>query len=113
MAFWDSGTLMSRVYAGSGLRLLSLLEAPLAWLNPGGYLHSGDLNLFGLSNPLASTGGNQILWGDVSKWTDDNQILWGDTIYTPQGQQILWGDSTIEDNQILWGDTAQPSPDAH
>ena len=111
MAFWDSGTLMSRVYAGPGLRLLSLLEAPLAWLNPNGYLHWGDLNVFGLTNPLASTGSNQILWGDVSKWTDDNQILWGDAIYDPQGQQILWGDSAVDDDQILWGDTMQPSPD--
>jgi serine protease AprX len=111
MSFWDSGTLMTRVYRGSGLRLLSLLEAPLAWLNPTGFLHTGDLNLLGLANPLASTGGNQILWGDVSKWTDDNQILWGDTIYNPQGQQILWGDSFDDDDQILWGDTT-PTPDS-
>jgi serine protease AprX len=113
MAFRDTGTLMSRVYAGSGLRVLSLLEAPLAWLNPDNYLHWGDLNLFGLSNPLAQTGPNQILWGDVSKWTDNNQILWGDTIYNPQGQQILWGDSLDDDDQILWGDTtADPAGDA-
>jgi hypothetical protein len=105
MAFWDSGTLMSRVYAGPGLRILSLLEAPLAWLNPDGYLHWGDLNLFGLTNPLGSTGSNQILWGDVSMWTNNNQILWGDTIYDPQGQQILWGDSLDDQDQILWGDT--------
>jgi serine protease AprX len=113
MAFSDAGTLMGRVYAGPGLRILSLLEAPLAWLNPNSYLHWGDLNLFGLSNPLGSTGSNQILWGDVSKWTDNNQILWGDTIYTPEGQQILWGDSLDDDDQILWGDTgADPSGDS-
>jgi serine protease AprX len=109
-AFWDTGTMSSRIYAGTGIRLLSLLEGPLAWLDPDHYLHSGDLNLFGLGNPLASTGGNQILWGDVSHWTANNQILWGDTIYNPQGQQILWGDSsTTDDNQILWGDSVQTS----
>jgi serine protease AprX len=108
VAFWDAGTMASRVYYRSGIRLLSLLEAPLAWLFPS-YLQWGDLNLFGLSNPLASTSPNQILWGDVADWTSDHQILWGDTIYTPEGQQILWGDSsTSEDNQILWGDAVQP-----
>jgi serine protease AprX len=107
VAFRDAGTLMSRVYAGPGLRVLSLLEAPLAWLNPDGYLHTGDLNLFGLTNPLASTGSNQLLWGDtIASWTSNNQLLWGDTIYNPQGQQLLWGDSsTSDDNQLLWGDS--------
>jgi hypothetical protein len=110
-AFWDSGTLSSRIYGGVGIRLLSPSDGPLAWLDPHRYLTSDVLNLFGLSNPLASTGSNQILWGDVSKWSDNNQILWGDTIYNPQGQQILWGDSTTaDDNQILWGDSVQPSP---
>jgi serine protease AprX len=109
-AFWDAGTLSSRIYAGVGIRLLSLVDGPLAWLDPNNYLHYGDLNLFGLSNPLASTGSNQILWGDVSQWTNNSQILWGDTIYNPQGQQILWGDSsTSNDNQILWGDSVPPS----
>jgi serine protease AprX len=105
VVFWDAGTLTTRVYGGVGLRLLSLVEGPLAWLFPN-YLHWGDLNLFGLANPLASTTPNQILWGDVASWTSDNQILWGDTIHNPQGQQILWGDSsTTDDNQILWGDS--------
>jgi len=108
VVFWDAGTMASRVYYKSGIRVLSLLEAPLAWLTPS-YLHWGDLNLIGISNPLASTAPNQILWGDVAGWTSDHQILWGDTIYTPEGQQILWGDSsTSEDNQILWGDSVQP-----
>lgn len=112
-AFWDAGTLSSRLYGGVGLRVLSLLEGPLAWLDPEHYLHTGDLNLFGLANPLASTGSNQILWGDVASWTNNNQILWGDAIYNPQGQQILWGDSSVtDDNQILWGDAVQPAPDS-
>jgi len=112
VVFWDTGSLMSRVYAGPGLRLLSLLEAPLAWLNPTGYLHTGDLNLFGVNNPLRGTGSNQLLWGDVGLWTNNNQLLWGDTIYNPQGQQLLWGDSsTTDDNQLLWGDAVETSAD--
>jgi serine protease AprX len=107
VVFWDAGTMAGRVYYRTGIRPLSLLEAALAWLTPSN-LHWGDLNLIGTSNPLASTAPNQILWGDVSKWTSDHQILWGDTIYTPEGQQILWGDSsTSEDNQILWGDSTE------
>jgi hypothetical protein len=68
-----------------------------------------ELNVLGLTNPLASTGANQILWGDVASWTENEQILWGDHIQTPEGQQILWGDSSVsEGDQILWGDSAQP-----
>jgi serine protease AprX len=115
VAFWDSGTLSSRIYGGVGIRLLSPSDGPLAWLHPHRYLTSDVLNLFGLSNPLASIGSNQILWGDVSMWSGSNQILWGDTIYNPRGQQILWGDSTMTGqmtagNQILWGDEPQPPP---
>ncbi len=109
--FWDSGTMSNRLYAGTGIRLLSLLELPFALLNPN-YLKWGDLNLVGLNNPLASTQPNQIIWGDVSMWTPSNQIIWGDTIYTPEGQQIIWGDSSVsEDDQIIWGDSTQPDSD--
>jgi serine protease AprX len=111
VVYWDAGTMAKRVYYRSGIRLLSLLEAPLAWLTPS-YLNWGDLNLIGSSNPLANTAPNEILWGDVADWTTDHEILWGDTIYTPEGQEILWGDSTItNDNEILWGDSI-PTDDA-
>ena len=107
VVYWDSGTMADRVYHKTGIRLLSLLEGPLAWLFPN-YLRWNDLNLLGGSNPLATTRPNQILWGDVANWTGDQQILWGDAIYNPEGQQILWGDSSVsEDNQILWGDAVQ------
>ena len=106
LVYWDSGTMTGRLYAGTGLRILSLLEAPLAWLT-GGYLKWGDLNVIGLTNPVGQTRPNEILWGDVSTWTADQEILWGDTIYTPEGQEILWGDSrTTEGDEILWGDSA-------
>jgi hypothetical protein len=109
--FWDAGTMTKRLYNGSGLRLLSLLEAPLAWLT-GGYLKWDELNVIGLSNPLSTTRPNEILWGDVSKWTADQEILWGDTIHTPEGQEILWGDSRkSEGDEILWGDSTQRTGD--
>jgi serine protease AprX len=110
--FWDAGTMSHRVYNRTGIRLLSLLEAPLAWLTSG-YLKWGDLNLIGSSNPIANSRSNEILWGDIASWTSDHEILWGDTIYNPEGQEILWGDSSTSDSyEILWGDSAQPSPDA-
>ena len=106
--FWDSGTMSNRLYARTGIRLLSLLELPFALLTPG-YLKWGDLNLVGANNSLASEEPNQIIWGDVSTWTPNNQIIWGDTIYNPEGQQIIWGDSSVsEDDQIIWGDSTLP-----
>lgn len=111
-AYWDAGTMSSRLYSGVGVRLLSLVTSSLAWLNPS-LLNWGDLNLVGLLNPLQLVPANNLIWGQVASWTDvsrANQILWGDTIYDSQGQQILWGDSsTTDDNQILWGDAAAAS----
>jgi serine protease AprX len=107
VVFWDSGSMTKRLYAGTGLRVLSLLEAPIAWLS-GGFLRWGDLNVIGLTNPISQARPNEILWGDVSKWTADKEILWGDTIYSPEGQEILWGDSrTTEGDEILWGDSTR------
>ena len=104
-SFWDAGTLGGRLYAGIGVRLLSVLTAPLVWLNPP-LLHYGDLNLVGLLNPLASVAPKWLQYGQVAGWTPSDSILWGDTIYDPQGQSILWGDSdTTDDTSILWGDT--------
>jgi len=110
VAFWDSGSLANRLYGGVGLRLLSVLELPLVWLNPS-LLKFGDLNLLGLLNPLAQVPAARLLYGDVAGWTTDQQIIWGTTIYNPQGQQIIWGTSdTTEDNQIIWG-TSMTDPD--
>jgi len=102
-SFWDAGTLSTRLYAGVGIRLLSIVDAPLVWLNTS-LLHYGELNLVGLANPLASVVPVRLQYGVVSTWTSDQQILWGSTIYNPQGQQILWGTSdTTQGTQILWG----------
>jgi hypothetical protein len=111
-SFWDAGTLSGRLYAGLGVRLLSTLQAPLMWLNPS-LLKYGDLNLVGLTNPLAKVVPVRLQYGVVSTWTGDQQILWGTTIYNPQGQQILWGTSdTTQGTQILWG-TSMTAPDPH
>jgi serine protease AprX len=109
-SFWDAGTLGTRLYAGIGIRLLSTVQAPLVWLTPS-LLKYGDLNLIGLTNPLASMVPVRLQYGAVSTWTSDQQILWGSTIYNPEGQQILWGTSdTTQGTQILWG-TSQTSAD--
>jgi serine protease AprX len=112
-AFTDAGTMTGRLYAGSGLHLLSLVDLLLAWLNLP-LLQTDNLNLIGLGNPLAAIAPNPLLWGEVASWTSANQIIWGSTIYNPQGEQIIWGsDQTTEDNQIIWGSSVLASPDAH
>jgi serine protease AprX len=112
-AYWDAGTMSERLYSGGGLRLISALEAPLVWLNPS-ILQWGDLNLLGVTNPLAAIPANNLLWGEVATWTTDDHILWGDQIDDPQGNHILWGDSFYtDDNHILWGDAVVTSSDPH
>jgi serine protease AprX len=106
--FWDEGTMTKRLYRGYGLRVLSLLEAPLAWLT-GGYLHWDELNLIGLTNPLAQVHPNEVIWGDVSRWTTDEEVIWGDHITNPEGQEVIWGDSTqLEGEEVIWGDSTVP-----
>jgi len=111
VSFWDAGTLSNRLYGGLGIRLLSVLEAPLVWLNPS-LLKYGDLNLLGLLNPLASVAPKNLQYGQIGNWTSSKAILWGDTIYDPQGQAILWGDTTNDSDAILWGDSTTPDESA-
>jgi subtilisin family serine protease len=110
-AFWDAGTLAQRLYDGNGLRFLSILQAPLYWLNPS-LLNFGDLNLFGLGNPLASIAAKSLLYGQIGAWTSSQSIMWGDAIYDPNGQSIMWGDShTSDGTSIMWGDSmTAPDP---
>jgi serine protease AprX len=109
-SFWDAGTLATRLYGGLGIRLLSLLQAPLAWLNPS-LLNTGDLNLLGLTNPLASIAPKWLLYGEMGGWTNDQAIMWGTSLRNPQGQAIMWGTSTTTDGTaIMWG-TSMTSPD--
>jgi hypothetical protein len=98
----------NRLYGGHGIRLLSSLEAPLAWLNPS-ILRTGDLNLLGLTNPLASIHPKWLQYGSLGGHTDSQTILWGTSMSDDDGT-ILWGTSG-DDETILWGTTAT-SPDA-
>ena len=108
-SFWDKGTMQERMYSGSGIRLLGLLELPGILLNPS-KLGFGNLNLIGTQNPVSLLGANRILWGDVSYWTSDDHIVWGDNITSPEGQHIVWGDSDLTDDyHIVWGDSIGPS----
>jgi serine protease AprX len=101
--FWDTGTMASRLYAGAGIRLLSILQAPLAWLNAA-LLNTGDLNLLGLNNPLRSILAKTLLYGEVANWTGSQTIMWGSTISDPNGQTIMWGSSyTTDGTTIMWG----------
>jgi hypothetical protein len=108
-SFFDSGTLQDNLYAGTGIRLLSNLLAPLVWLNPG-LLNFGQLNLLGTSNPLANVVPKYLLYGAVAGWTNTQTITWGTQISDPQGQTITWGTSDGGDT-ITWG-TSMPRPDA-
>jgi serine protease AprX len=110
-SFWDAGTLGGRLYQGLGIRLLSLLQAPLVWLNPS-LLNYGDLNLVGPANTLAAMVPKYLEYGSVAGWTTNDTIMWGTTITDPNGQTIMWGTSTTTDGEtIMWG-TSMTSPDA-
>ncbi|HUP40022.1 MAG TPA: S8 family peptidase, partial [Vicinamibacterales bacterium] len=112
MVFWDSGSMMKRLYAGTGLRVLSLVEAPIAWLTGDSYFQWGQLNILGLTNPLAQVRPHELMWGDVSKWTADQELMWGDQVFNPEGQELMWGDSrTIEGEELMWGDSLQVNAD--
>jgi len=109
-SFWDAGTMSGRLYQGLGIRLLSLLQAPLVWLNPS-LLNYGDLNLIGLNNPLAGMVPKFLQYGTIAGWTSANTIMWGTSITDPNGQTIMWGTSAQDDETIMWG-TSMTSPDA-
>jgi serine protease AprX len=102
--FRDTGTLIDRVYDRTGIRLLGLLDLSVLF-GTADYAEPGVLNLLGLSNPLAETPANHLVWGDVAYWTDNYHLVWGDSIESPSGQHLVWGDSEHTDsNHLVWGD---------
>ena len=107
-SFCDAGTLTSRFYGGTGIRLLSLLDVLRVWSNPS-LLRFGDLNLVGVLNPLAGTPANPLIWGEAAAWTESEQIVWGTALRNSSGDQIVWG--TWGDDQIVWGTTTLTDPD--
>ena len=102
--FRDTGTLINRVYDRTGIRLLGLLDLSILF-GSADDAEPGVLNLLGLSNPIAQTPANHLVWGDVADWTDNYHLVWGDSIESPSGQHLVWGDSEHTDsNHLVWGD---------
>ena len=69
-SFWDVGTLAARLQAGIGTRVLSAVDASLAWASPS-LLAFGDFNLLGLTNPLGSVLPKALIYGTVAGWTEE------------------------------------------
>ena len=90
VSFWDIGTLAARLEAGIGTRVLSAVDASLAWVNPS-LLTFGDLNLLGLTNPLGSVLPKSLMYGAVAGWTADLSIAWGAPIRIRRALHIVWG----------------------
>jgi subtilisin family serine protease len=117
-SFWDTGTLAARLDAGIGTRSLSAVDALLAWADPS-LLRFGDLNLLGLTNPLASVLPKSLLYGVVADWTTATSITWGTPIQDPQGATIVWDTSqadtivwdTTDGDTIVWDTTIMTSAD--
>ena len=102
-AFWDAGTLSHRLYTRQGFRLLSAVDALLAWLNPS-TLNYGDLNLLGLTNKLAAMPSDRLVWGPIASFQrSQDEIVWGTSIYDSGGDAIIWG--TSDEDAIIWGTT--------
>jgi serine protease AprX len=112
-SFWDAGTMQDRLYSGSGLRLLNILELPGILLNPA-KLAWGDLNLLGSANQISLLAPKRLLYGDVSYWTSSDHIVWSDDITSPEGQHIVWSDTdSTDDYHIVWSDSVRGSSDPH
>jgi serine protease AprX len=107
-AYRDSGTLIDRLYDGSGLNLLGILDLGALLSGPGG--DSGVLNLLGLTNPLASVAPNRLVWGEVAEWSSSYYFVWGNSVQHPSGQYFVWGNNEFtESSYFVWGNTTLPT----
>jgi hypothetical protein len=110
-AFWDEGTMTGNLYAGTGIRLLGLLDLVGVLLNPS-KLSWGTLHLVGENNPIGRSEPNYVIWGDVSRWSDSNYVIWGDQIQSPEGNYVIWGDTQMtEGYYVIWGDSVEGDPE--
>jgi len=102
--FVDYGTLTNRLYDGTGLRLLGLLDLGALF---GDGPEPGVLNLLGSTNPIAHVAPNYIVWGNVAGYSSSYYIVWGNSIQDPSsGQYIVWGNNEQSDpNYIVWGNS--------
>jgi hypothetical protein len=119
-SFWDAGTLGARLNAGLATRVLSAVDASLAWSNPS-FLTFGDLNLLGPANALGLLLPKSLMYGSVAGWTVDPAIAWGTPIQDPAGEAIIWGTSqayaiiwgTSDSEAIIWGTALMTSTNPH
>ena len=103
--FRDHGTLIDRVYDGSGIKLLGILDLGRLL----GLAEPGVLNLLGQGNPLAYAPRNHLVWGEVAGWSSSYYFVWGNTIQHPSGQYFVWGNNEYTTgNYFVWGNTTAP-----
>jgi len=101
--FRDDGNLVARIYAGSGRRLLGILDLS-ALLGDGG--EWGILNLLGLLNPLGQLSPSRLVLGnDLAPWTDGSAFVWGARMVSPTtGQAVVWGAGDYTTGEaFVWG----------
>ena len=107
----DAGTLIDRVYDGTGVRLIGILDLGRLFSNLDS-AETGVLNLLGLSNPLSRVPANRLVWGEVADWSSSYYLVWGNTVQSPSGQYLVWGNTDYTGSSYLvWGNAVVP-PDA-
>ena len=89
-SFFDTGTLIDRVYDRTGIRLLGLLDLG-ALLGGADGAEPGVLSLLGQSNPIGQTPANYVVWGTVAGWTSSYYVVWGTSMRDPSGQYARLG----------------------
>jgi hypothetical protein len=109
-AYRDAGTLIDRVYGGSGIRLLDILDLG-SLLNGANTAEWGVLHLVGASNPLQSAAPNYVIWGNVAGWSTSYYVIWGSAIQSPSGQYVIWGNSDVFSEYVIWGSGFVSDPD--
>ena len=106
--FRDDGNLVGRVYAGTGRRLLGILDLGLL-LGGADDGEWGILNLLGQSNPLGSTAASRLVLGDdLAPWSDGTAVVWGARMVSPTtGQAVVWGAGDYTAGEaVVWGASA-------
>jgi serine protease AprX len=104
-SFFDHGTLISRIYDRTGIRLLGLLDLSVLLGDAGS--ESGVLSLLGQQNSLAYTPANYVVWGTAANWTSSYYVVWGTQMQDPSGQYVVWGTS-FDDDYVVWGTNVDP-----
>jgi serine protease AprX len=110
-AYRDTGALIDRLYDGTGIQLLGVLDLGRLFASADS-AETGVLNLLGLSNPLSRVPANRLVWGEVADWSSSYYLVWGNAVQAPSGQYLVWGNTDYTGSTYLvWGNTVAP-PDA-